>query len=279
MQSTIQYIESELAEVYPQSEIRALLRIILEAVCGMSYTEQVLRKNEVLSGAHRKSIHSIVSRLKAHEPIQYILGETEFCGLQVKVNPSVLIPRPETEELVNFVMEKPIAAGAKIMDIGTGSGCIALALKSALPETVVCALDISPEALETAAENARMNHLELSFLQADILQWESREWEKYDVIVSNPPYVRNSEKQSMENNVLKFEPAGALFVRDDDPLVFYRQIAAFAQKYLNDKGRLFFEINEYLGAEMCALLKQLGFRDIDLRKDINHRDRMIACRK
>ena len=279
MQATIQYIESELAEVYPQSEIRALLRVILEAVCGMSYTEQVLRKNEVLSEAHRKSIQTIVSRLKTYEPIQYILGETEFCGLQLKVNSSVLIPRPETEELVNFVLEKPIAPGAKIMDIGTGSGCIALALKSALPAAAVSALDVSDEALKTAGENARINQLDITFIQRDILRWNSQLWPKFDVVVSNPPYVRNSEKELMESNVLQFEPAGALFVRDEDPLVFYRQIAAFAQQYLNDNGWLFFEINEFLGTEMCTLLKHLAFRDIDLRKDINGRDRMIACRK
>lgn len=279
MRSTIQYIENELAEVYPFPEIRGFTRMILEKVCGLSYTEQVLHKDQELPEADKKSIEAIVLRLKKNEPIQYIFGETEFRDLKLKVNPSVLIPRPETEELIDFILEKRISPKAKIIDIGTGSGCIALALKSALPEAEAYGLDVSEKALETAAGNAELNNLEVAFLQRDILNWEADVWEQYDVIVSNPPYVRNSEKQMMEKNVLEYEPTTALFVSDSDPLLFYRRISEFAQKFLHKKGRLFFEINEYLGNEMVDLLKQLGFSEIELRKDINGRNRMLTCRK
>lgn len=279
MRSTIQYIENELAEVYPFPEIRGFVRMILEKVCGLSYTEQVLHKDRELPEADKKSIELIVSRLKQNEPIQYIFGETEFRDLRLKVNPSVLIPRPETEELIDFILEKRISPKAKIIDIGTGSGCIALALKSALPEAEVYGLDVSEKALETAAGNAELNNLDVAFLRRDILNWEVDVWEQYDVIVSNPPYVRNSEKQMMEKNVLEFEPTTALFVSDSDPLLFYRRISEFAQKFLQQNGHLFFEINEYLGNEMVDLLKQLGFSEIELRKDINGRNRMLVCRK
>lgn len=279
MRSTIQYIENELAEVYPFPEIRGFTRMILEKVCGLTYTEQVLHKDQELPEAEKKSIEAIVLRLKKNEPIQYIFGETEFRDLKLKVNPSVLIPRPETEELIDLILEKRISHKAKIIDIGTGSGCIALALKSALSEAEVYGLDVSEKALETAAGNAELNNLEVAFLQRDILNWEADVWEQYDVIVSNPPYVRNSEKQMMEKNVLEFEPTTALFVSDSDPLLFYRRISEFAQKYLHKKGRLFFEINEYLGNEMVDLLKQLGFSEIELQKDINGRNRMLTCRK
>lgn len=279
MRSTIQYIENELAEVYPFPEIRGFTRMILEKVCGLSYTEQVLHKDRELPQADKKSIELIVSRLKKNEPIQYIFGETEFRDLILKVNPSVLIPRPETEELIDFILEKQVSPEAKIIDIGTGSGCIALALKSALPEAKVFGLDVSEKALETATENGELNRLDVAFLQRDILNWEADVWEQYDVIVSNPPYVRNSEKQMMEKNVLEYEPTTALFVSDGDPLLFYRRISEFAQKFLQQNGHLFFEINEYLGNEMVDLLKQLGFSEIELRKDINGRNRMLACRK
>ena len=279
MRSTIQYIEHELADVYPFPEIRSFTRIILEKVCGLSYTDQILNKDRKLDEVDKKSVEAIVLRLKKQEPIQYIFGETEFRDLTLKVNPAVLIPRPETEELIDFILEKNIEPEAKIIDIGTGSGCIALALKSALPKAEVYALDVSEKALKTAVENARLNKLDVDYLHRDILNWETQTWQMYDVIVSNPPYVRNSEKQMMEKNVLEFEPTGALFVEDGDPLLFYRRISEFAQKFLNNNGRLFFEINEYLGNEMQDLVKQLGFSEIELRKDINGRTRMLACRK
>lgn len=279
MQSTIQYIQDELAGVYPEPEIRGLVRMILESLCGLSYTEQILQRDRVFSSAQQESIHTVVKRLKMHEPIQYILGETMFFGLRFKVNPAVLIPRPETEELVHLVLEKDFGSRPRMIDIGTGSGCIALALKSALPKATVHALDVSEEALATAAKNAQLNELEIEFDARNVLKWREQNWAVFDAVISNPPYVRNSEKREMEANVLDFEPGLALFVNDDDPLLFYREISAFAQKHLKPQGWLFFEINESFGDEMCTLVNDMGFSEVDLRKDINGRFRMLACRK
>ncbi|WP_167619461.1 peptide chain release factor N(5)-glutamine methyltransferase [Maribellus sediminis] len=279
MQTTIQYIENELMPLYPASEISSFIRLILEKVYGLSYTEQVILKHEKLDGNKFKDVAGIVARLKQFEPIQYILGETEFYDLALKVNPAVLIPRPETEELVAWMLETEWEPGARVLDIGTGSGCIALALKSGLPSAQVFGVDVSAPALETAGENAALNQLEVQFVQQNILDWKATEWEKFDLIVSNPPYVRESEKQLMEANVLKHEPTGALFVSDEDPLIFYRTIAEFAQANLNQNGSLFFEINEYLGKEMKALLEGFGFKSIELRKDLQGRDRMICGSK
>jgi release factor glutamine methyltransferase len=279
MQRTIQHIKTELAAYYPETEIEGFIRIIFESVLSMTYTQFVLEKEKQIDEIDFKSIAKIVSALKTYRPIQYILGETEFYDLKIKVNPGVLIPRPETEELVHWVCKTGVQPGAKLVDIGTGSGCIALALKKELPKANVWAVDVSAKALETAKENARLNQLDLEFAEADILQWEKYEWPVYDIIVSNPPYVRESEKKLMNSNVLDYEPEGALFVSDDDPLVFYRRIAEFARANLMRGGYLFFEINEYLGTEMEDLLKGLGFSAIDLRQDINGKNRMIMCKK
>ena len=195
------------------------------------------------------------------------------------MNKSTLIPRPETVELVHWMIKSGMFDGASILDIGTGSGCIALALKKEFPGANVYGVDISGEALQVAKENAELNGLDVGFEQADILKWQNHSWQKYDIIVSNPPYVRKSEKQLMEHNVLNYEPPGALYVEDDDPLVFYRKIAEFALKNLSDKGSLFFEINEYLGEGMRTLLQDLSFRKIEIRKDINGKDRMLCCQK
>jgi release factor glutamine methyltransferase len=208
------------------------------------------------------------------EPIQYILGETEFYGLKLNVNPAVLIPRPETEELVDWILKINSIRNAKILDIGTGSGCIALALKNHLKEGEISGVDISENALKVARENALQNHLNVNFFQSDILKWKESEWDKFDIVVSNPPYVRMSEKAKMNDNVLHYEPDSALFVSDQDPLVFYRAIAAFASQYLNKNGFLFFEINEYLGEEMKVLMEGFGFESIEIRKDINSKNRM-----
>jgi len=278
MKSTIQYIEKELAGVYPNTEIDGFTRLIFEAICGWGFTEQVAKKHERISVTDFEKIESIVSRLKKFEPIQYILKETEFYGLKLKVNPSVLIPRPETEELVQWILQSKLPANARILDIGTGSGCIALALKNQLKNSEITGIDISEMALETATKNARLNNLDVRFFQADILKWEAFSWEKYDIIVSNPPYIRESEKQQMHANVLEYEPTNALFVTDNDPLVFYRAISAFAKKYLTEKGRLYFEINENLGSEMSQLLLENGFRDIEISNDINGKNRMVCCR-
>lgn len=276
MQATIQYIEKELGGLYPKSEIQGFVRILLEAVLGWNYTQQVLKKGEEISQIHAEKIIAIIARLKTMEPIQYILGETEFYGLKLNVNPAVLIPRPETEELVEWIIKRNFLSTAKILDIGTGSGCIALSLKCRLINSKVFGVDISEKALEVARGNAIRNNLDVDFFQCDILNWEKYNWRNYDVVVSNPPYVRMCEKAEMKDNVLKYEPESALFVSDQDPLVFYRSIAAFAKKYLNKNGLLFFEINEYLGEEINKLLLGFGFWNIEIKADMNGKKRM-AC--
>lgn len=279
MKSTIQYIKQELAPFYPEPELEGFVRIIMETVNGLSFTQMVLNRDQVLPSEKLEQVTEVVRRLKNYEPIQYVLGQTEFFGLCLKVSPAVLIPRPETEELVDWVLSEVRPGTLSVLDVGTGSGCIALALKNRLPLARVSAVDISEEALELARQNAAENCLEVDFRREDILKWEASFWSEYDVVVSNPPYVRNSEKAQMEKNVLEYEPETALFVSDEDPLVFYRAIAGFAARYLKPGGHLFFEINEFLGEEMKRLLLELGFVGLQLRTDVNGRPRMIVGRK
>lgn len=279
MQATIQYIGRELKHLYPEPEVQAFRRMIIEHVCGWDFTTQILKKEELLTGEQQNKIETIITRLKNFEPIQYILEEAEFYGLKLHVNPSVLIPRPETEELVQWITKSNLHKNSKILDIGTGSGCIALALKKILKNAEISGVDISESALEVARKNAKENILEVNFFQTDILNWKNISWDVFDVIVSNPPYVRLSEKEEMKTNVLAHEPENALFVSDEDPLVFYRVIAGFAKKHLAVRGFLFFEINEYLGEEMRDLLKEMDFREIQIHKDLNNRNRMVRCQK
>ncbi|WP_321997976.1 peptide chain release factor N(5)-glutamine methyltransferase [Draconibacterium orientale] len=279
MQKTIQYIRAELAPFYPETEITGFIQMLMHSVLGLSYTQMILEKDRVLENSESDQIKAIVERLKTHEPIQYILGVAEFYGLELNVQPGVLIPRPETEELVDWICKTEIPASAKILDIGTGSGCIPLALKNELPAAEVMAVDVSEMALSIATENAQKHQLEVAFELADILKWEERSWPQFDVIVSNPPYVMERERELMEANVVEHEPELALFVSDTDPLIFYRAIAQFASKQLNKSGFLFFEINENLGDEMVELVKQLGFKSIELRRDLNGKNRMLRCQK
>ena len=278
MQATIQYIKKELTELYPETEVAGFIRLILETVCGWNYTEQILNKNEIIDEVTFHKIERIVLRLKDFEPIQYILGETEFMDIKLKVNTSVLIPRPETEELVSWIMENP-PDFPRILDIGTGSGCISLALKKMISSAKISAVDISENALEVANKNAVLNKLDVHFFKADILNWKNYNWSLFDIIVSNPPYVREMEKQRMQPNVLRYEPENALFVTNENPLIFYREIAKFAQQYLSLNGKLYFEINEYLGNKLRELLAGFGFENIEIRKDINGNERMISCEK
>ncbi|MBT3385074.1 MAG: peptide chain release factor N(5)-glutamine methyltransferase [Prolixibacteraceae bacterium] len=279
MKATIQFIEKELDGLYPSIEIQGFIRLIFENVCQLSYTDLVLRKNDRINSLAKEQIQIIIKRLKKFEPIQYILGETEFVGLKITVNPAVLIPRPETEELVDWIIRLADLKSPGILDIGTGSGCIALAIKSQMQAANISAIDISEEALIVAKQNAIQNKLEVDFFLADILTWEDKKWGDFDVIVSNPPYVREMEKKKMHTNVLGFEPAKALFVPDSDPLIFYQRISEFAIKYLKKGGWLFFEINENLGKEMIQLIQNLGFKNIQIRKDINGKNRMLCGNK
>ena len=277
MRAVIQYIEKELQELYPKIEIQGFIRLIIEHIYGFGYTQFLMRNDEKSGDDERAEIKLLVERLKKFEPVQYILGETEFYGLKLSVNPSVLIPRPETEELVHWVLNSEIAQFPDIIDIGTGSGCIALALKSKMPEAGITAVDISAEALQTAEKNAIRNNLDIRFIKADIFDREILKWEKFDVIVSNPPYVMEQEKVKMEPNVLNYEPSAALFVTDVEPLIFYSTIADFAKKHLKKNGFMFFEINEALVSEVESLLIESGFSNIEIRKDINGKSRMVRC--
>ncbi len=277
MQETIKYIKTELAPFYDDREVESFVRIILQNICNIGYQEIVLKKAIVVKPEDQERILVVVEKLKALEPIQYIFGETEFFDLKFNLNNSVLIPRPETEGLVDWIIKTVANKKCSILDIGTGSGCIPIALKHSLPDSGVSAIDISENALSVAIENASQNNTNVDFKQMDILKWDKYIWDKYDVIVSNPPYVRESEKALINANVLDYEPHGALFVSDQDPLIFYKKIADFAWRNLNKNGLLFFEINEAFGIEIKHMLEETGFMDVVLRKDLSGKDRMIKA--
>lgn len=266
-----------LVELYPKEEIQSFFNILSQEYFGLSRLDIALNPKTKISLQSLNKIEDALLRLQEHEPIQYIVGNTEFYGLPFYVNKHTLIPRPETEELVDWILtENPgkESSGMKILDIGTGSGCIAISLAKNLPNFSLCGLDFSEGALEIAERNAVLNNVNVDFFCQDILKAENLT-EQYDIIVSNPPYVRDLEKKEMQQNVLDYEPGSALFVRDQDPLIFYRIITALAKDSLKLNGVLFFEINEFLAEEMIALLASQGFRDIEVRKDIYGKNRMI----
>lgn len=273
--------QNTLIGLYPLEEIQSFFSILSEEYLRLSRIEIALNPERTISEEASEKFHRALLRLKNHEPIQYILGETEFYGLPFKVNSNTLIPRPETEELVEFIIsEQKLTAQnpqlTTILDIGTGSGCIAISLAKNLFNSKISALDISNEALKIAQENANLNYAEVEFFQADILKTKTLP-KQYDIIVSNPPYVRELEKKQMQQNVLKYEPESALYVSNEDPLLFYRTISHLAKNHLRPNGKLFFEINEYLSEELNALLNSEGFRNIVIKKDIFGKDRMIKC--
>lgn len=272
-----QYALEVLKDSYPAHEIQSICHIIYQDVFHFTNIDIHLRKNEILDESFVNKFYEIIALLKSGQPLQYIIGETEFAGLKFRVGPSTLIPRPETAELVAWA-GKEIHAGQRILDIGTGSGCIAITLAFLHPGAQFTALDISEAALRTAAENAARNRVDIHFLKRNILQFENYTWDNYDLIVSNPPYVMEKEKKSMESRVLDYEPHQALFVPDHDPLLFYRRIAEFGLQTLSPEGKLYFEINEALGQEMIGLLSAFNYRDIELRKDIYGKDRMLKAK-
>jgi release factor glutamine methyltransferase len=275
MQNAINYIQSELQELYPETEIKSFCLLIVEKLTGFSRTEIIVNKNTHFSEIQHHEVESFVEKLKKFVPIQYILGETEFYGLNFTVNESVLIPRPETEELVDWIRnENDRNVKLRILDIGTGSGCIAISLKHEFINSMVDAFDISETALETAAGNAKQNNLKVNFSKVDILNAPKFDTQ-WDIIVSNPPYVLENEKAEIQPNVLDNEPHVALFVPDNDPLLFYKCIARFAQKQLKPNGKLYFEINRAAGQATIELLTGMGFSEVELRKDISGDDRMI----
>ena len=274
--SMVDYIRYELKGLYPEPEIKSFIRMVLEKVSGLTPADILTYPQRCLSEHHCNAIRLIVDRLKLREPIQYVLGQTFFYGIPIQVDNRVLIPRPETAELVDLVLKENEGSQGNILDIGTGSGCIAIALAVNLPLSHVVAFDVSVEALNVAYDNADANNVLVRFYQYDILK--ERNWDNnFDVIVSNPPYIKESEQKSMEANVLDYEPSTALFVNDDDPLLFYRNIAEFAKLHLNNHGKLYFEINQEQGEQTKTLLKELGFDDVVLAKDLYGNDRMIRA--
>lgn len=266
---------TSLTKIYPKTEIDSFFFLLIEAYLQLQRIDYSLNPNFTINDETLAILQSALNRLEQEEPIQYIIGETEFYGLPFFVDKNTLIPRPETEELVAWILSDIDKKNAElsILDIGTGSGCIAISLAKNLPNAIITAIDFSESALKTAQKNAILNEVNINFKQQDIL--ETKEFsKKYDIIVSNPPYVRELEKTEMQKNVLDNEPASALFVSNDNPLLFYKKIADLAQHHLNKNGVLYFEINQYLGEKMLAMLNQKKFSQNELRKDLFSNDRM-----
>jgi len=278
IRSIIGFFRSELKPLYSEGEIDAFVRMAFDKLMGYSATKLLISKDETVSESMLLKFNSVVKGLRNKKPIQYILGEAEFMGLHFKVNENVLIPRQETLELVDWIRQDYSSCkGLHLLDIGTGSGCIAISLKYLLPDMQLTAWDVSEEALEVAKANAEWNKVLVDFAQVDVLNTAGLKG-KWDVIVSNPPYVTVKEKQWMHENVLSNEPHLALFVEDDDPLLFYRSIMEAGKRLLNPQGCIYFEINEQFGKELQDLSKTLGFQVCELRKDIFGKDRMLKLR-
>jgi len=269
--------ETRLSSIYPSEELQSFFSMLINEWLGFSRFEISLKASSEIDSEMLRKFTNAMDRLEAHEPIQYIIGHTEFYGIQLKVTSDTLIPRPETEELVDLII-RASKNPKTLLDIGTGSGCIAIALSKELSDCSVSALDISEKALEVARENASENRVSVDFFREDILSVAHLP-SVYDVIVSNPPYVREHEKQMMQENVWKYEPQVALYVPNNDPLLFYRKIAKLAGKHLKNEGLLFFEINEYLSKEMVTMLQNEGFDELEIIKDFRDCDRMIKCIK
>ncbi|MFH6995813.1 peptide chain release factor N(5)-glutamine methyltransferase [Flavobacterium sp. FlaQc-48] len=271
----------ELSSFYDAYEAESFFYLILEDKHKLRQIDLALNHELTFSEEDFVVWDSLLAELKKEVPIQYLLGKTHFYGLEFEVNENVLIPRPETEELVEWIINEHSKMDRtkkiKILDIGTGSGCIAISLAKNIPNAEVYAIDVSKKAIETAKKNAANNKVELNFILQDILETEELKC-NFDIIVSNPPYVRNLEKEEIKKNVLDYEPHLALFVEDNDALVFYRKIAELAQENLLENGQLYFEINQYLGEETKDLLEKMNFKNIELRRDIYDNDRMISCK-
>ena len=291
------YFSDKLSEIYPQTEIDSFFFILIEELLGLQRIDTVLKPDFIIENEILNNLKNIISRLKKEEPIQYILGKTAFYGLPFLVDKNTLIPRPETEELVEWILKeiqelriKIQKESLSILDIGTGTGCIPISLAKNLKNETISAIDVSSNALKIAKQNASLNNVTIDFFELDILQAENlnklsvlaqsktHSNNKYDIIVSNPPYVRELEKVEIKNNVLNNEPHLALFVDNENPLIFYKKIADLAKKHLTKKGLLFFEINQYLSSETVTMLKEKEFTNIELKKDLFGNDRMIQAR-
>ena len=274
MKQSRQYLTTHLQTLYQGDELNAIVWWIMEELTRKNRAILLSNPNEIIFPEIENKLENIVKRLLNNEPIQYIFGHTAWCGMQLKVNSSVLIPRPETAELLDLVATAP----RTILDIGTGSGCIAIAMKKRFPNVEVYAIDISKKALDTAKENAANNNATIHFIQADILQQPTIDL-RFDLIVSNPPYIAEKEKIEMDKNVLDYEPHNALFVPDNDPLVFYREISLFAKKHINPNGQLLFEINQRYGNETQELVQAIMTTTrVDLLQDTYKNNRFISVK-
>jgi len=271
LQGIIRQLKDFLSSIYSEDESNSIAKLLFEHI-GYSNLDLIINKSEIIPDDQITLLEEALRRLLNHEPVQYILGKADFYGLQIEVNPSVLIPRQETEELVDMVLKEIESDNPKILDIGTGSGCIALSLKNDLTKAKIDALDNSEMAIAVALENSRKLNLNVHFHHIDILH-EAVLPGDYDVIVSNPPYVTESEKSEMQENVMEHEPFNALFVSNESPLIFYDCIIELAALHLNQNGKLYFEINETLGPQVKTLLVESGFHDVRIIKDLNNKDR------
>lgn len=276
----IEKLQNALTQMADESERNAIIRAICCDILGISPTTYYLKETITLTTAQTALVNSITERLQRGEPLQYIEGKAPFCGMEFIVTPAVLIPRPETAELVEWITTEHATQGPRILDLGTGSGCIAISLSQQMPQATVEACDISTEALEVAQTNNHENGTSVTFFHHDILSLDSPLPHSYDILVSNPPYIKQSEATDMENHVTQWEPHTALFVPDDDALRFYRSIAEIGQTdALHPGGCIYVEINQALGKETVDLFESYGYKEVTLRKDIYGNDRMIKCTK
>ena len=274
----INRLRENLAGVYDPREIESMTRVIFEDVLLWKPVDIVMRDQEPLPSFFDTKLDGIIDRLLRHEPLQYILGKARFHGHSFAVTPATLIPRPETEQLVDMIVDQNPGSDLRVLDLGTGSGCIAISLARALKFAHVTATDISPQALAVAQQNAAALKTRVSFVQQDILTTQAPR-EAWDIIVSNPPYITMSERSAMERNVLDYEPGSALFVPDDNPMLYYRPIAAYASLALASAGRLYLEINRAMGSQVVQTLQQAGLKNIQLHNDFNGNPRFATATK
>ena len=273
------YLAKELTVIYKEPEIRIIADMLIKTVTGITKLHDLYNDSYEVNTIEAEKIVGYTEELKTGKPIQYVLGETHFYNCIIKLNSSTLIPRPETEELVDLIIKENTGYTGNIIDFGTGSGCIAIALAANLPFSFVTGVDISGEAIRIAYENATLNNVKVSFIKDDIFNLHQKTVVRSGIIVSNPPYVRNSEKQFMSKNVLDFEPHQALFVTDYNPLIYYEAIIKLAEEFLLPGGLLYFEINEMMGSSLVSLLELFGFYEIEVVSDLNDKERIIKSRK
>lgn len=280
IQAAFAHITNTILPLYEAREAANIAHMLMEHVTGMGKMDRIVHKDKALEPAQLQALQSAITDLQRNRPIQYIIGISWFYGMEFQVNESVLIPRPETEELVEWILTEQPGEPIRLLDIGTGSGCIPISLQKNLPGATVWAIDVSEDALATAQGNATRLHAPVHFAVMDALDTAATATlPEFDIIVSNPPYIRQREKADMQHQVVDFEPSLALFVPDLDPLLFYRAIGLLAQQKLAPQGKLYFEINEALGKEVVALLHAQGFINVILRADLFGKDRMVSATK